>query len=183
MKKILIATVLIFSISLAQDESSSPWSVYGGITSASMSEADGRTNGLSLGISYTLNEKWSVGGGLSHRGGSFNVEDDEAIIGGSDSYEMIGNAIEFWSSYSLMQSDSFSLSTGLIYAHIYEFEVNYGSMSISESETDNDYGLYLNSTIPLQDNLGLNIGYYMGLRDIGDNEKFNNLWLEVGYSF
>ena len=82
-----------------------------------------------------------------------------------------------------MQSDSFSLSTGLIYAHIYEFEVDLGEFSMSESDTDNDYGLFLNGSIPLQENLALNLGYYMGLRDMGGDETFNNLWIEVGYSF
>ena len=96
---------------------------------------------------------------------------------------MNGDAIEFWSSYSLMQSESFSLSTGLIYAHIYQFEAKFGPLSISESETDNDYGVYLNGSIPLQNNLRLNIGYYMGLKDMGNDKTFNNIWIEVGYSF
>ena len=55
--------------------------------------------------------------------------------------------------------------------------------TISWTESDNDYGLFLNGSIPLQDNLGLNIGYYMGFREIGVDDKFNNLWLELGYSF
>ncbi len=64
-----------------------------------------------------------------------------------------------------------------------EFEIDLGEVSMSESDTDNDYGLFLNGSIPLQENLALNIGYYMGLRDMGDDETFNNLWVEVGYSF
>lgn len=176
MKKLVLTIIFLSALSFAQDESSSPWGVYGGITSAGTSESDGRTTGLSLGFSYAANDKLSFGAGLTHRGGSFNDQED----GGS--FDINANAIEFWSSYPLMQSDSFSLSTGLIYAHIYEYEVEFSGMNVSVDETDNDYGLFLNGTIPLQDNLGLNIGYYMGLRDM-DGEKFNNLWLEVGYSF
>ena len=175
MKKILIAIVLISSVSFAQDSTSSPWGVYGGITSSSMSDSDGRTTGLSLGFSRTLNDKWSWGSGLSHRGAK--IDDTDGTI------ELKGNAVELWSSYSLMQSESFFLSTGLIYAHIYEFEAKMDDVSVSWSDTDNDYGLFLNGTIPLQENLALNLGYYMGLRDMGDDTKFNNLWLEVGYSF
>ena len=175
MKKLLLTLILITGFSFAQDSSSSPWGVYGGITSAGMSDADGRTTGLSLGFSRTINDKWSWGSGLSHRGAEIDDIDG--------TYELKGNAVEFWSSYSLMQSESFFLSTGLIYAHIYEFEAKMDGISVSWSDTDNDYGLYLNGTIPLQDNLGLNIGYYMGLRDIGAGNKFDNLWLEVGYSF
>ena len=50
------------------------------------------------------------------------------------------------------------------------------------NESESDYGLFLNGSIPLRENLGLNIGYYMGLKD-QDGEKANNLWIEVGYSF
>lgn len=181
MKKLLLTIIFLSAFTFAQDESSSPWGMYGGITSAGTSESDGRTSGLSLGVSYLLNDKWSLGGGLSHRGGSYELDAEDDGLGGTA--DLTGNAIEFWSSYSLMQSESFYLSTGLIYAHIYEFEVDFEGISFSESDTDNDYGVYLNGTIPLQDNLGLNIGYYMGLRDMGGDEKFNNLWFELGYSF
>lgn len=183
MKKLLLTLILITGFSFAQDSTSSPWGVYGGITSSSMSDSDGRTTGLSLGFSRTLNDKWSWGSGLSHRGAK--IDDIEGTV------ELKGNAVELWSSYSLIQfeyfdqdrSVSFDLSTGLIYAHIYEFEAKMDGVSVSWSDTDNDYGLFLNGTIPLQENLALNLGYYMGLRDMGDDTKFNNLWLEVGYSF
>jgi len=178
MKKLLACLIVLSGLSFAQDSSSSPWGVYGGITSAGMSDSDGRTTGLSLGVSYVLNDKMSVGGGLSHRGGSFKDDED----GGT--FDINGNAIELWSSYQLMQTDSFSLSTGLIYAHIYEIDVEMEGLSVSIDETDSDYGLYLNGTIPLQENLGLNVGYYMGLKELDlEAGKSNNLWIEVGYSF
>lgn len=179
MKKMMLTIICLSALSFAQDESSSPWGVYAGITSAGTSDSDGRTTGLSLGVSYTLNDKMSVGGGLSHRGGSFKDEED----GGT--FDVKGNAIELWSSYQLMQTDSFSLSTGLIYAHINEFDVEMmEDVSVTVKETDSDYGLFLNGTIPLQKNLGLNIGYYMGLGEMDiELGKSNNLWIEVGYSF
>jgi len=52
-----------------------------------------------------------------------------------------------------------------------------------DNESESDYGLFLNGSIPLRENLGLNIGYYMGLKDLDDDESANNLWIEVGYSF
>ena len=177
MKKLLALLIVLSGLSFAQDSSSNPWGVYGGITSAGTNDSDGRTNGLSLGFSYSLNDKLSLGAGLSHRGGTF----DDAENGGS--LDLNGNAIEFWSSYPLIQSESFSLSTGLIYAHIYEWEAKMDGFTVSWTESDNDYGLFLNGSIPLQDNLGLNIGYYMGFREIGVDDKFNNLWLELDYSF
>ena len=82
------------------------------------------------------------------------------------------------------RSVSFDLSTGLIYANIYNTELKFMGLTLDEdNESESDYGLFLNGSIPLRENLGLNIGYYMGLKDQGDDETFNNLWIEVGYSF
>ena len=100
MKKLILTIICLSALSFAQDESSSPWGIYGGITSAGTSESDGRTTGLSLGFSRTINDKWSWGSGLSHRGAEIDDIDG--------TYELKGNAVEFWSSYSLMQSESFS---------------------------------------------------------------------------
>jgi len=180
MRKIIISLLLV-TVVFAQDESSSPWSLYGGITSGSFEDADGRSTGLSLGVGYQLNDKLSIGGGLSHRGGKF--DDEVSEIDGNVKYEIKGNALELWSSYSLMQSERFSLSTGLIYAHIYEFEVKMWGASVTVDESEDDYGIYLGGSIPLKDNLGLNIGYYHGLKDTDDVPQFNNVWLEIGYSF
>ena len=74
MKKLILTIICLSALSFAQDESLSPWGVYGGIASAGTSELDGRTTGLNLGASYTINDKWSVGAGLSHRGGSYTVD-------------------------------------------------------------------------------------------------------------
>jgi|TARA_B110000263_G_scaffold244650_1_gene252988 hypothetical protein len=181
MKKIFAITLILTSLAFAQDESESPWSMYGGITSASFEDSDGRTTGLSLGVGYSVNDKISVGGGLSHRGGQMKLEEDTSALG--DTVEIKGNALELWMSYSLIQTDSFSLSVGPTYAHIYSMKAKLGDLSITVPETDNDYGIYLGSSLPLGDKLGLNIGYYHGLKDDGDSPKFNNLFVEVGYSF
>ena len=180
MKKIIIFLLLITTV-FAQDESSSPWSIYGGITSGGFEDADGRSTGLSLGVGYQLNDNLSIGGGLSHRGGKF--DDEVSGVDGNVKYEIKGNALELWSSYSLMQSERFSLSTGLIYAHIYEFEVELFGSSVTVDESEDDYGFYVGGSIPLKNNLGLNIGYYHGLKDNEDTPKFNNVWFELGYSF
>ena len=83
---------------------------------------------------------------MSHRGGKFQE--------GDESYENKGNALELRSSYSLMQSERFSLSTGLIYAHIYEFEVElFGGASVTVDESEDYYGFYLGGSIPLKNNL------------------------------
>ena len=182
MKKILLTVVVLLSFSIAQEASSSPWGIYGGLTSAGSSDSDGRISGLSFGGSYTINEKWSAGAGLSVRGGKYDVQDEESGI--EATAELKGDALELWTSYSLMQSESFGLSTGLIYANIYSTKLKFMGLTLDEdNESESDYGFFLNGSIPLRENLGLNIGYYMGLKDQGGDETLNNLWIEVGYSF
>ena len=181
MKKTLLIVVALLSFSFAQEASSSPWGIYGGLTSAGTSDSDGRISGLSIGGSYTINEKWSAGAGLSVRGGKYDVQDEESGI--EATAELKGDALELWTSYSLMQSESFGLSTGLIYANIYSTKIKFMGSTFDEDEYESDYGLFLNGSIPLRENLGLNIGYYVGLKDLDDDESANNLWIEVGYSF
>ena len=190
MKKTLLIVVALLSFSIAQETSSSPWGIYGGLTSAGSSDSDGRISGLSIGGSYTINEKWSAGAGLSVRGGKYDFQDEESGI--EATAELKGDALELWTSYSLIQfeyfdqdrSVSFDLSTGLIYANIYNTELKFMGLTLDEdNESESDYGLFLNGSIPLRENLGLNIGYYMGLKDQGGDETLNNLWIEVGYSF
>ena len=182
MKKTLLTAFALLSFSLALEASSSPWGIYGGLTSAGSSDSDGRISGLSIGGSYTINEKWSAGAGLSVRGGKYDFQDEESGI--KATAELKGDALELWTSYSLMQSESFGLSTGLIYANIYSTKLKFMGLTLDEdNESESDYGLFLNGSIPLRENLGLNIGYYMGLKDQGGDETLNNLWIEVGYSF
>ena len=78
MKKTLLIVVALLSFSIAQETSSSPWGIYGGLTSAGSSDSDGRISGLSIGGSYTINEKWSAGAGLSVRGGKYDFQDEGA---------------------------------------------------------------------------------------------------------
>ena len=128
MKKILLTVVALLSFSIAQEASSSPWGIYGGLTSAGSSDSDGRISGLSFGGSYTINEKWSAGAGLSVRGGKYDVQDEESGI--EATAELKGDALELWTSYSLMQSESFGLSTGLIYANIYSTKLKFMGLTL-----------------------------------------------------
>ena len=81
MKKVILVMLIMTSMSFAQESETSPWSVYAGLTSAGFDDSDGRTTGLSAGVGYTINDKITVGGGLSHRGGKLEVEWDGTDIG------------------------------------------------------------------------------------------------------
>ena len=56
------------------------------------------------------------------------------------------------------------------------------NLTISEDGAEADYGLMFGASFPLHNKIGLNIGYYHGIKD-DPNPKFNNLFLDVSYRF
>jgi hypothetical protein len=193
MKKTLLIILIMLTMSYTQDETVSPWSVYGGFTSMGVGEdivVDddtnpdiGRTNGFTLGFGYALNEKVTIGAGLGQRGFSVDVPD---LFGGDTGFDSNIDAkvqvkgIEFWMSYTLMDNGNFSLWAGPLYAHLYQTEGSFFGVSESESITDSDYGLMVGGSVPLRGNISINAGYYRSLDD-HEIEGMNNFFLELGY--
>ena len=192
MKKAILVMLIMTSMSFAQDETVSPWSVYGGFTSMGVGEEMfiddvdvelGRTNGFTLGFGYALNEKVTIGAGLGQRGFSVDVPD---LFGGDTGFDSNIDAkakvkgVEFWMSYTLMDSGNFSLWAGPLYAHLYQSTGSFAGASESESITDSDYGLMFGGSVPLRGNISINAGYYRSLDD-HEIEGMNNFFLELGY--
>ena len=194
MKKIAICFLLLLTIVFAQDDTTSPWSVYGGYASMGVGEEfdtedydvdSARTNGFTLGFGYALNEKITIGAGLGQRGFSIDLVDlfddgdgNELDFGANVKAKVKG--VEFWMSYTLMDNGNFSLWAGPLYAHLYETEGSFAGVSESESITDSDYGLMFGGSVPLRGNISMNAGYYRSL-DNHQIEGMNNFFLELNY--
>jgi len=194
MKKVILVMLIMTSMSFAQDDTVSPWSLYGGFTSMgageeiSIEDVDvdlGRANGFTLGFGYALNEKITIGAGLGQRGFSIDLVDlfddgdgNELDFGANVKAKVKG--VEFWMSYTLMDNGNFSLWTGPLYAHLYETEGSFAGVSESESITDSDYGLMFGGSVPLRGNISMNAGYYRSL-DNHQIEGMNNFFLELNY--
>ena len=193
MKKIILSLFLLTTI-FAQDEITSKWSVYTGVTSMGVEDGDSRAIGDSYGIAYTVNKRLTIGMGYSGRGSKaklnkYNAQDtfENLDLHGaplSGDVEVVANAIEFWSSVILLDKWGFSLWTGPIYSHIYSYDITDvdDDLTISEDGAEADYGLMFGASFPLHNKIGLNIGYYHGIKD-DPNPKFNNLFLDVSYRF
>jgi len=192
MKKVILVMLIMTSISFAQDDTVSPWSLYGGFTSMGAGEEIfiedvdvdlGRANGFTLGFGYALNDKVTIGAGLGQRGFSVDVPDlfgeDTGFDSNIDAKVQV-KGIEFWMSYTLMDNGNFSLWAGPLYAHLYETEGSFFGVSESESITDSDYGLIIGGSVPLRENISINAGYYRSL-DNHEIEGMNNFFLELGY--
>ena len=189
MKKIAICFLFFLTISFAQDDTTSPWSVYGGFTSMGVEEevdidADiGRTNGFTLGFGYMLNEKVTIGVGLGQRGFSVDVPDLFGEDTGFDSNidaKIEVKGVEFWMSYTLMDNGNFSLWAGPLYAHLYETQGSFWGITESESITDSDYGVMVGGSVPLKGDISMNAGYYRSLDD-HQIKGMNNFFLELNY--
>ena len=189
MKKIAICFLLLLTTVFAQDDTTSPWSVYGGYASMGIGEEydfyvnmdSGRTNGFTLGFGYALNEKITIGAGLGQRGFSIDVTDltgNDLDLSGILKAKMKG--VEFWMSYTLMDNGNFSLWAGPLYAHLYQSTGSFAGISESESITDSDYGLMFGGSVPLRGNISINAGYYRSLDD-HEIEGMNNFFLELNY--
>ena len=204
MRHLVLIIALFLTISFAQDETSSKWSMYAGVTSMGVEDGDNRLIGRSFGVAYAVNKKMTIGMGYSGRGAKVQFDkyggqrvfkEIEPLLGvvvGREA-EVQANAIEFWSAFTLVDKWGFSLWTGPIYAHIYSYDImiSEGGMyktnptydvAYSEDGAEDDYGLMFGASFPLRNKLNLNVGYYYGLKE-DPNPKFNNLFLELGYQF
>tara|TARA_B100000470_G_scaffold119081_1_gene91871 strand:+ start:57 stop:668 length:612 start_codon:yes stop_codon:yes gene_type:complete len=203
MRHLVLIIALFLTISFAQDETSSKWSMYAGVTSMGVEDGDNRLIGRSFGVAYAVNKNMTIGMGYSGRGATVEFDrygsqysfKELHILGlvKSREAEVQANAIEFWSAFTLVDKWGFSLWTGPIYAHIYSYDImiSEGGMyktnptydvAYSEDGAEDDYGLMFGASFPLQNKLNLNVGYYYGLKE-DPNPKFNNLFLELGYQF
>ena len=108
-----------------------------------------------------------------------------------NSTEILITYLDLWASANYRMSDKFNLWIGpMIGIHLddkvtFEFEGEEGESG--EVSTDfgfdkNDYGILLGAGYSLTDNISLNFGVYRGLKDHNPG-KFNNLFLDIGYSF
>ena len=53
---------------------------------------------------------------------------------------------------------------------------------LDSDENENDFGILLGAGYSITDNININAGLYRGLKD-HDGGKFNNLFIDLGYSF
>ena len=203
---------MVFAQNEQAATSSSGWGIYGGLQSLQISGAEDdaseeelasystdRLNSFYIGVWKNTDLKVgslpvTIGMELGHRGTSTNNESDEGEEDSMitvNSTEILITYLDLWASANYRMSDKFNLWIGpMIGIHLddkvtFEFEGEEGESG--EVSTDfgfdkNDYGILLGAGYSLTDNISLNFGVYRGLKDHNPG-KFNNLFLDIGYSF
>ena len=171
-KYVLLAAFFASSLLIAQNNNSSPFGVYGGLSYSGMKGGDSRIPGIQFGFGYDINESITVGGGFAHRGGKFNRDNEPMENLGTVEFD--GFAVETWATYSLVSSSIASLWLGPSYSYIFTIK---GSGGLET--TDNDYGILVGGTLLISGKRSINIGYYNGMT----KKNYNNFFLEYGIKF
>jgi len=136
----------------------------------------------------------TVGAELGHRGTSTNYQtdpsEDEPLMY-INSAEILITYLDLWTSVNYRMSDKFNLWIGpSIGIHLDEkvtLDIGGQEAESAELSTDfgfdeNDFGFLVGAGYSISENIHINAGLYKGLKD-HDGGKFNNLFIDLGYSF
>ena len=198
---------MVFSQNKDAVTSSSGWGVYGGVQSMQISgvENDASDEELdsfstdrlsSFYIGIWKNTDWkigslpvTIGAELGHRG-TVSTTDLEFPDGATLDFEaeILITYLDLWASANYAMSDKFNLWIGPMFGIHLDDKIKFFGVDITESEEvdfdfdENDYGILLGAGYSLTDKMSVNFGVYRGLKDHNPG-KFNNLFLDIGYSF
>ena len=213
MRYLLVFLFMISSTVIAQEveqaaSSKSGWGVYGGYQSMQISgiEDDASDEELemfetdrlgSFYIGIWKNTEWkigslpiTVGAELGHRGTktTFEFSDGETVDFSAD-IDILITYLDLWASANYAMSDKFNLWIGPMFGihlddkiKIMGIDITQGQEADFDSIIGNDFGIILGAGYSISENISMNAGLYHGLKD-HDGGKFNNLFIDLGYSF
>lgn len=213
MRYLLVFLFMISSTVIAQEveqaaSSKSGWGVYGGYQSMQISgiEDDASDEELemfeterlgSFYIGIWKNTDWkigslpiTVGAELGHRGTKTTADLEFPDGATADlSVDILITYLDLWASANYAMSDKFNLWIGPMFGihlddkiKIMGIDITQGEGADFESIVENDFGIVLGAGYSISEKVSMNAGLYRGLKD-HDGGKFNNLFLDIGYSF
>ena len=213
MRYLLAFLFMISSTVIAQEveqaaSSKSGWGVYGGYQSMQISgiEDDASDEELemfeterlgSFYIGIWKNTDWKIGSlpitvgvELGHRGTKTTADLEFPDGATADlSVDILITYLDLWASANYAMSDKFNLWIGPMFGihlddkiKIMGIDITQGEGADFESIVENDFGIVLGAGYSISEKVSMNAGLYRGLKD-HDGGKFNNLFLDIGYSF
>ena len=187
----------------------SGWGVYGGYQSMQISgtEDDASDEELemfeterlgSFYIGIWKNTDWkigslpvTVGAELGHRGTKSKTDlefpDGETLERSTDT---LITYLDLWTSANYAMSDKFNLWIGPLFGIHLDDKVKFMGLDLPDNDdidtdlgsNEYDFGVLLGAGYSISDNVNINAGLYRGLKD-HDGGKYNNLFIDLGYSF
>ncbi len=206
--KNFIYILLLTSLFAQTDEvdKSSKWGVYAGYQSLQISGMEDDASDEELGsfstdrlgsyyIGLWRNTDWTigslpvtVGAELGHRGTTSKT--DLQIQEGASiplTADILVTYLDLWASANYAMSDKFNLWFGPMVGFHLDDEVKFFGLEISDESMDlgfddNDFGILVGAGYSINEKMSINAGLYRGLKD-HDGGKFNNFFVDLGYSF
>ena len=213
MRYLLAFLFMISSTVIAQEveqaaSSKSGWGVYGGYQSMQISgiEDDASDEELEMFETERLGSFYigiwkntdckigslpiTVGAELGHRGTKTTADLEFPDGATADlSVDILITYLDLWASANYAMSDKFNLWIGPMFGihlddkiKIMGIDITQGEGADFESIVENDFGIVLGAGYSISEKVSMNAGLYRGLKD-HDGGKFNNLFLDIGYSF
>jgi hypothetical protein len=133
----------------------------------------------------------TIGAELGHRGTKFKTDlefpDGETLEMSAD---ILITYLDLWASANYAMSDKFNLWIGPLFGIHLDDKVKFMGLDLPDNDgidtdlgfNENDFGILLGAGYSITDNININAGLYRGLKD-HDGGKFNNLFIDLGYSF
>jgi hypothetical protein len=210
---LLVFLFTISSTVIAQEveqaaSSKSGWGVYGGYQSMQISgiEDDASDEELemfeterlgSFYIGIWKNTDWkigslpiTVGAELGHRGTKTTADLEFPDGATADlSRDILITYLDLWASANYAMSDKFNLWIGPMFGIQLDDKIKIMGIDITQGEgldfgsiVENDFGIVLGAGYSISEKVSMNAGLYRGLKN-HDGGKFNNLFIDLGYSF
>jgi opacity protein-like surface antigen len=138
----------------------------------------------------------TVGAELGHRGTKTTADLEFPDGATADlSVDILITYLDLWASANYAMSDKFNLWIGPMFGIHLDDKVKFMGLDLSPVDdagfndvdedsgfNENDFGILLGAGYSISDNVNINAGLYRGIKD-HDGGKFNNLFIDLGYSF
>lgn len=122
---------------------------------------------------------FNVGLGYSHRGYSAKFDSNESTFIANYLDLMVGSGYPV-GTVNLTGTFLYGISLGSRKIEKNGTEVDYPDEDFSDLP---DYGLVFGVNYPLNESISLDAGYYLGLAEVNESDKFNGITFSLGYRF
>ena len=203
MKNITTICLAICTFIIAQDTTASVnqepqlpgWGIYVGGAFGSATSVDDLPNGHSLesrliapniGVSKGMflgGVPLIVGAGYHPRG--YIYEFDNPFTGSKTEVETQVNMLDVWASVPYPIGDRAILQAGFLLGTCLggTQKTDDEEEDIEDIEGELDYGIMLGGGFAITEQIGVNVGYYIGLAEFDEMVKFNGMIFNLGYYF
>ncbi len=203
MKNIVTICLAVSTFIVAQDTTASVnqepqlpgWGIYVGGTFGGATSVDelpdghsieSRLNVPNIGISKGLflgGIPLVVGAGYHPRG--YTYEFTSPYMGTKIEAETQIDMLDVWATVPYPINDKAILQAGFLLGTCLggTQKIDDDEQDIEDIEGELDYGIILGGGYAISENIGVNVGYYIGLAEFDEMMKFNGLVFNVGYTF